>query len=87
MASWTRSFPADDVKTDSSASRICSTEVADSHVDVHLVATADTSDKDVPRVRLTSARSNGSQREDEELKKWTSCCDLAMTADRREPIR
>jgi hypothetical protein len=72
MASCTRSLPAVAVKTDNSAFRTCSTETADSQVDVHRIATACTSAREVPRVRLTSARSRGNHRDDGEGKKCTT---------------
>jgi hypothetical protein len=61
-ASCARYFPAVAVKTDSSASRTCSTETADNQVDVQCVAAACTSARNVPRVRLTSARNRQPQR-------------------------
>jgi hypothetical protein len=69
------------VNKDTSASLTSSTETADSHVEVHLVATADTRAWDVPSVWLISVRSSGNHRDDDELKKCTTRCDLAMTAE------
>jgi hypothetical protein len=58
-----------DVNTERSASQTCNTGAADIQIEIHLVATAEPRDNDLPRVRMISARSSGSHTEVLKLKK------------------